>query len=314
MSAAKPRGILFAGPMVRAILDGRKTVTRRVVSESARLGYPHGEIETADVTGFVTTGDLPFSWRCPYPVGALLWVRETWAWSGETASRQPGDPVYRADGPGPWEWRPSIFMPRWASRIALRVKDVRVERLQSVNEADAIAEGIDAKLFAELLAPLAAKAKTRPLHWIGGADDGEYYCRKCCEKQVRKLKRAGDVDAFVDGGWGTEEDGQRWCADCAALLDHSLTDYGVEAELEALEEACGVDAEFAHIASCVLGVGGNPLLTESCADFHYKPEWKGRVARLGFQFGWDLINGKRPDCSWDSNPLVWRIEFEVVPA
>lgn len=118
------RPILFSAPMVRAMLAGTKTQTRRVAK-------PKRSIE-------------PMTDECPYgQPGDLLWVRETWAWYG--CERDPREVLYRADTSNLPEshgrWRPSIHMPRWASRITLRVTGVRVERLQDITEVDAIAEG-----------------------------------------------------------------------------------------------------------------------------------------------------------------------------
>jgi len=139
------RPILMSAPMVRALLAGRKAQTRRVVKHehaseievwawngvSWRFGvYGEGGV-AADMGGI----------QCPYgvPGGTRLWVRETWAKAGEV-----GDATeYRADNhdPSAGKWRPSIHMPRWASRITLAVTAVRVERLQDISEADAVAEG-----------------------------------------------------------------------------------------------------------------------------------------------------------------------------
>jgi hypothetical protein len=113
-------GILFSAPMVRAILEGRKTQTRRV------LNPMHISV----------TGELL---RWPYgDRGDRLWVRETWRVGSDNRVH------YRADEPdGGGPWRPSIFMPRGASRITLVVTDVRPERLQDISEGDAEREGVD---------------------------------------------------------------------------------------------------------------------------------------------------------------------------
>ncbi len=122
----KERPILFSGPMVRAILEGRKTQTRRVIK--------HQESVLSEA-GFLL----------PCAKGDRLWVREAWldAW----AQNLPATSVqyhYRAD-PGnehySYKWRPSIHMPREACRLLLFVTDVRVQRLQSIDIADAIQEG-----------------------------------------------------------------------------------------------------------------------------------------------------------------------------
>jgi len=145
----KERPILFSGPMVRAILEGRKTQTRRVVKPQSAILTD----EMARVLGVQPPAqqNAPVI-SCPYGVpGDRLWVRETYAWSGDSSIPEAdriasGEVWYRADGGrgGGIRWRPSIFMPRWASRILLEITGVRVERLQDISEADCWAEGIDA--------------------------------------------------------------------------------------------------------------------------------------------------------------------------
>lgn len=149
----KERPILFSGPMVRAILDGRKTQTRRVFTRAhaKRLGLDTcgDEIVTSDGpywNGEFHEGSPPWS---PYGLpGDVLWVRETWApHADEERSKRPAI-FYRADCddtsgfPHINNWRPSIHMPRWACRLTLRVESVRVERLNDISEEDAIAEGV----------------------------------------------------------------------------------------------------------------------------------------------------------------------------
>lgn len=156
----KERPILFSGPMVRAILEGRKTQTRRIVKPQpldvtdAVRDVPGGNmfyaaIARRDVMGvyFTSLGsDQQHEWRCPYgQPGDRLWVRETHCvWRAGNADGTGKHIAYRATEPDSpcGGWTPSIFMPRWASRITLEVKDVRVERLQDISEADAIAEGL----------------------------------------------------------------------------------------------------------------------------------------------------------------------------
>lgn len=179
MPEIKERPILFLAPMVRAILEGRKTVTRRPVKIQPRskadigsygLGQPF--IRNPDVT-------KPNP-ECPYGrPGDRLWVRETWGvishdfdehgnmidWEPDRPASPiremrfgqgyySGHAIYRADGEAVWAgdddgggddrsaWKPSIHMPRVVSRILLEITDVRVERLQDISEAQAIAEGI----------------------------------------------------------------------------------------------------------------------------------------------------------------------------
>ena len=193
----KERPILFSGEMVRAILDGRKTQTRRVVKQK------HLPFLTNILDGFL---DGKWNQR-PMPYGQpgdTLWVRETWASGVGVDDVSPSEfteamqllpvwykatdknlqPEYRG------RWRPSIHMPRWASRINLRVTGVRVERVRDISEDDAKAEGVTKDL---------------------------------------------------PGGWVS-----------------------------------------------------------------------GQSRRMIFRNLWDTINVTRPGCSWDTNPWVWVVEFEVV--
>jgi hypothetical protein len=133
----KERPILFSGPMVRAILDGSKTQTRRIAKEFNEMPSLDGILKR-----------FPNQEGCPYGTpGDRLWVRETFAQGVEGC---PGGISYRADhfdpkgdGPAhPMKWRPSIFMPRASSRILLEITDVRVQRLQEISDEDARAEGI----------------------------------------------------------------------------------------------------------------------------------------------------------------------------
>jgi hypothetical protein len=130
------RPILFSAPMVRAILSGTKTQTRRVVKGMALLWLrPDGF--TPEFTA------LPENGLCPYgQPGDRLWVREAWrAWPDGVAYRADISDADLADAVHA-PWRPSIHMHRAASRITLEITAVRVERLQDISEADAKAEGV----------------------------------------------------------------------------------------------------------------------------------------------------------------------------
>lgn len=126
----KERPILFSGEMVRAILEGRKTQTRRVVKMPP--------FDSSDETlGSYLIAHMD---GCPYgQVGDRLWVRETWAYCPYRNCF-----FYRADNfpEDKFKWKPSIHMIRAASRITLEITGIRVERLQDISEEDAIAEGI----------------------------------------------------------------------------------------------------------------------------------------------------------------------------
>jgi uncharacterized protein YhfF len=147
------RPILLKDEMVRAILDGRKTQTRRVMKPQ-----PEGGLDFTPFApfGVVNGKGNPLICRHGQP-GDRLWVRETWqhlhnegqkADEFEQWQQNSIDCFYLADESSPnnkpmsGRWRPSIHMPRWASRITLEITDVRVERLQDISNEDAVAEGI----------------------------------------------------------------------------------------------------------------------------------------------------------------------------
>lgn len=158
----KERPILFSGPMVQAILEGRKTQTRRIIKNQNLVGAPsHGfnayEVEDIDGHRFWGFSSDDEDWECPFgQPGDRLWVRETWAHDGAIDDVRAGiedimgpsiclGPYYGADYQEDigLRWKPSIHMPRWASRITLEIVSVRVERLQEISEEDAIAEGVN---------------------------------------------------------------------------------------------------------------------------------------------------------------------------
>ena len=137
------RPIIFSAPMVRAVMAGTKTQTRRVVKLK-----PWQQIEERD-DGFawpwMYDGDRDADhWvLCPYgQPGSRMWVRESFCDARQAAA---GRVLYRASGDVACRWKPSIHMPRFASRITLQITSVRVERLQDISEADAIAEGVTPK-------------------------------------------------------------------------------------------------------------------------------------------------------------------------
>jgi hypothetical protein len=171
----KTRPILFSAPMVRALLDGSKMQTRRVVKPQPRergdITSNNGELAWQTGPGHFIVSTMPtapksFIEQCPYgQTGDRLWVRETWqAWHKSSHEYDEWEPIsvvqasaskrpdfycgptcdaieYRATSKSVGPWTPSIHMPRWASRITLEITGVRVERLQDISEEDAWAEG-----------------------------------------------------------------------------------------------------------------------------------------------------------------------------
>lgn len=151
------RPIIFSAPMVRAILAGRKTQTRRVLKPQPPTA-PDWHVADRDEDQVLWMGDrgTHVQARIRFAIGDLLWVRESWRTELRNDDITPRDlrhgvPVYYEAGGGGEETipecagrlRPSIHMPRWASRITLKVTGVKVERLQDISEEDAEAEGAD---------------------------------------------------------------------------------------------------------------------------------------------------------------------------
>lgn len=156
----RERPILFSAPMVRALLDGRKTQTRRVLGQFDVFRRDDGTeapVSCLHIEGEplprVTIGNVVTLKKLKAALGDRLWVREAWRVSSDhdgLAPRDipPGDSVEYAADPEKvvtGKLRPSMFMPRWASRLTLTVTDVRVQRLQEISEEDAEAEGYPSK-------------------------------------------------------------------------------------------------------------------------------------------------------------------------
>jgi hypothetical protein len=167
--------ILFKTEMVQAILAGRKTQTRRVIKHFGNLYHydtllcdwalsdkpKHiGGVNWEWTLQTAVDDNSTFKFKCPYgKIGEILWVRETFAKTGDNFHDDwpdHGDYYYKADNPfneielhkeypkmkGWPKWRPSIYISRKAARIFLKIADIKVERLQDINEMDAIAEGV----------------------------------------------------------------------------------------------------------------------------------------------------------------------------
>ncbi|HFD2516111.1 TPA: hypothetical protein ACF22B_002918 [Klebsiella quasipneumoniae subsp. similipneumoniae] len=165
----KERGMIFNGEMVRAILDGRKTQTRRIMkpqpkpskSRPGDFWFSSKKLESMVHVSDLAPGNSPIAdyhlfiqeHCCPFgAVGDRIWVRETFSpvddtqYGGEKWVDYRSTPKFEASHPAGWDcapndaealkWRPSIHMPRWASRILLEITNVRVERLQSITLGD----------------------------------------------------------------------------------------------------------------------------------------------------------------------------------
>lgn len=172
----KERGILFSGPMVRALLAGTKTMTRRIVKPQPETTYPKAVFSFMEMDGskgiWGSEGCGISVRKCLYgTVADCLWVRESFTLVPCSAgcekypegfdpkcssASQPNAPHEGVRYKATWDrsnssrWKPSIHMPRWASRITLEITGVKVERVQDISEEDAVAEGVDAVSIADV--------------------------------------------------------------------------------------------------------------------------------------------------------------------
>lgn len=274
-NAVRERPILYSGPMVREILERRKTQTRRVMVPQpnpsldyvkgrtisrfrcvslvppGKPGYPEWQAEdhTGPIDAFPDGRDsVKAEIGCPYGApGDRLWVRETWgcpeadhprAVGGRKPAQgdrlvyaaNPSDAYQWRGGPGcsDFVWRPSIHMPRWASRITLEVTDIRAQRLQEISEEDAIAEG---------------------MLWQEPTDADREWARQ-------RFEDGESSDPTIEGVW------------IAPGTDNGFSPEG------------------------------------------HREKW-ATTARDAFRLTWDAINGTR-GLGWEANPWVWCVSFEVL--
>jgi len=313
----KEHPILFSGEMVQAILEGRKVQTRRVIKpqptyDTACGGHWYWLTGTwKSICIGCKTIEKFASWmlnpsvslnhprsRCPYGApGDLLWVRETWAhWMTITDDVKAGDmPIedalesvlYKADFTDEdwvglhedyeWTFKPSIFMPRWASRITLEVVSVRVERVQDISEADAYAEGIG-------LDP----TLPHPLQWFKELWD------------TINAKRGGKkwlVEPWDLWLWGHDEhdDPESIALD---VMDPGAIQWRNPEEL-------GPDYKFRFFRD-----------NQPPSDGYYEVIWeKGDLVEYVYLRRADPIEGDdyvKYDYSWSSNPWIWVVEFRQI--
>lgn len=190
----KERPILFSGPMVLALLSGGKTQTRRVVDWAKiakQTGCSKGRLAWSDAFDswavFNGDGEAHVALvECPHGrVGDHLWVREKWCpalpgtWDAPKIVSPGGTAAaYFAadwDRSPPSRWRPSIHMPRWASRITLEITSIRVERLQEISHKDALAEGVGYDVGKEGGWPLSRfKALWDSINGVGSWEQNPY--------------------------------------------------------------------------------------------------------------------------------------------
>lgn len=149
--------ILFSTPMVQAILEGRKTMTRRVLKQQPSIKSGVGKWIKSKIIQIVGGEEVVLEYmikNSPYKVGDILWIRETWQHTvnlGINILDENSGYIYKASENGKdweenteeWKWKPSLFMPKESCRLFLKITNVKVERLQDISEKDAKAEGVE---------------------------------------------------------------------------------------------------------------------------------------------------------------------------
>ena len=182
------RPVLFSTPMIQALLEGRKTQTRRLVNQKPNK---QGLKLVPELMQKIGVGAA-----CPYgKVGDLLWVRENWATSKDSDSVRPSHLApamcqlwYAADEKfvdskgginfGSYvrgKTRPNIFMPKWASRLTLKIADIRVERLQNISKKDALGEGVVRVNNSYLMDPSLITAEKNERYWGNDNPRGAFF-------------------------------------------------------------------------------------------------------------------------------------------
>jgi hypothetical protein len=200
----RERPIIFTAESVRAILDGTKTQTRRVMREPWKVQLPHpvhgdgpfrdtranagiyiahhnryGAVSVEASNGrLLGVKPAEFEWVCPYgQVGDHLWVRETWVeWGGELVYLEKSlDKHGNEDADSKRcrldygvTWKSPMFMPRWASRITLEIVNIKVQRVQDISDDDAMAEGVY-EWYKQVQLPHEGWSYWSPVHGSGAA-------------------------------------------------------------------------------------------------------------------------------------------------
>jgi len=222
----KEHPILFNSEMVRAILDGRKTQTRRVIKPQPEMRPGNDFVDGVWYEEDKYGDSYPI--RCPYgQPGDHLWVRETHlraVYSNDGSRPSERFAFYKADewGDKQWEgwriahskcpptppWKPSIYMPRWASRITLEIVSVRVERVQDISKDDAVDEGLEEMTQPEDMGGVtfygSPQCGDRPPYLELDPRDAFMWLWDSINAKPRPVLEAGKIIAYRSYPWGEE--------------------------------------------------------------------------------------------------------------
>jgi hypothetical protein len=330
----KEKPILFSTPMTQALLNTKpgtwppepvdaskpfKYMTRRVVKpqpkhtlrEKNGRWYEYCERPPADK---VCNSPWGYEYLCPYAIGQILWVRETWLMADDgfhyKANATPESEVLRKNYG--YKWRPSIFMPREVARIFLEVKAVRVERVQDITEEDARAEGVGREwLLNDWMEPFKYASYA---NWFYYDPEKRYWCDKHIEAALKQFKR--DVRR---GNIEIDELKELPMKSVMEEINNYCRDY-VEEEHPIFCETCGEplsflatknlidDDDFDEYLDRTWDKNAAPLISSLLCNYEEEFFSKPNIYRLMFRALWDSINAKR-GYSWESNPYVYVYEF-----
>lgn len=296
----KEHPIIFNAEMVRAILEGRKTQTRRVMKPqpSPVADWAHGNPELVScgfdgTNGYASyTGGAFKRFRCPYGTpGDQLWVRETWAILDDMPDSR--DIVYRADYPGEkspeGRWRSPIHMFRWASRITLEVVSVQVERVQDLSTRDCVAEGISQMSNPTPKYPQGTVIRKDSLRRI--------FSEVWDSINAKRGEKKWLVEPWDLWLWGRDEH------DDPESIALDIRDPGAIQWRD--PEELGPDYEFHFFRD-----------SQPPNDGYYEVVWeKGSLVEYVYLRRADPVEGEdfvKYDYSWSSNPWVWVVEFRQV--
>ena len=326
----KEHPILFSTLMVRALLNTKpntwpakpidpekpfKSMTRRLIKPQPDKDEPN--IVYTTIEGFQTAPPGEEMWvqteegesvqlKPKYEKGDLIWVRETWtnfhdAYWYKADIPESVIPLMEAQDE---KWHPSIHMPREAARLFLEVKSVRIERLQDISEKDALAEGVGLYWLKNWI----KKNYQEPdehARWVhdcfSGYDQSLSFCRKCGEKEVRKVKREAKQkgatkeeieDIFLDGGWMQEDDIPTNCENCGKPLLFTALKGCLDYEMEHYIQD-GFDKSDTYLL--------DQVIDEDIGDIE-------SFNKICFRTLWDSLYAKR-GYSWENNPWVFVYSF-----
>jgi hypothetical protein len=310
MNANKEKAIVFSTEMVKAILKGRKSQTRRVIKPQPVWTNPPWKENPGPAWVYKGTcwykkenmTDMAVEHYAPYKVGDILWVREIFTSTREGNYIYKADPIFNDCGPGDisWDWKPPIHMPREAARLFLKVKSVRVERLQDISEEDARAEGVGKQFLEQWV-----KENDKYIddaYWIYYDDLCRYWCSKHIDQAVRTFrkevkngeKEIANLDEEINCmTGGAEEEEPINCETCGKSLHTALIQ--IPYDLDDLIEGRLTKYEAA-------------LFDVLLNDYEKELFERENIHRLLFSGLWNNINEKR-GFSWESNPWVWVYEF-----